>query len=70
MRSSRTGARGMWLRAKAHDDRYLLRRRFGRIDAELYRAAHWLVDNGYAHWIRFPSSLGPGITLTNRPWQM
>lgn len=60
------GARGMWLRAQEHNGRYLLRRPYGRPTTGLYRAAQWLIEHGYARWIR--THMAPGIELTGKPW--
>jgi hypothetical protein len=66
-----TGARGMWLRAaNTGGGRYLLMRRPPRgPDPELYRAARWLVDQGYARWLDWSSNFAPGIELTGKPWR-
>jgi len=63
------GARGMWLKARAHEGRYLLPRRFGRgPDSALYKAADWLVRHGYARWLPWSSTFAPGIETTQKPW--
>ena len=59
----------MHAEAEKHNGRYLLMRR-GREGADpekdaLYGAAQWLVDNGYARWLR--SNFAPGIELTMKP---
>lgn len=60
------GARGMWLIAREHGDRFLLRRYYR---PTIYKIAEWLVENGYARWIPYSSNFAPGIELTSKPWQ-
>lgn len=62
------GARGMWLSAKAHGNRFLLRQYHHYPRPVLYDTAQWLVDNGYAQWLSYASTFYPGITLTGKPW--
>lgn len=63
-----TGSRGMWLKAKDYEDRYLLPHRHHRRGNEQWRAAEWLVENGYARWLPLYSCYAPGIELTTKPW--
>jgi hypothetical protein len=65
-------AMDMWVSAKRHgDEQYLLPRRITQdpVRDTLYAAATWLVDNGFAEWLR-GSSMAPGIRLTGRPWPL
>ena len=61
----------MYAEAEKNDRRYLLMRRYHKGDPEknaLYDAAEWLVDHGYARWIR--GNFAPGIELTTKPSQL
>jgi hypothetical protein len=58
----------IFIEAKAHGNRYLLRRRFRRFGVTTeWNAAEALVMSGHARWIPNYSNYAPGIELTGKP---